>query len=127
MLIYVLWPPIKKFKNWIVDWSTAHDFTVFVWDQFWNHLLNVDLVFIQGSFEGSVCVFLGPLKIHIWGWYFLYQILVNIEVSFKKLRKCSVTETSTCFLLVIFAPVYIRLQFKIICQSSKQFLNISRS
>ena len=25
---YVLWPFAKKLQNWIVDWSTAHDFTV---------------------------------------------------------------------------------------------------
>ena len=25
---YVLWPLAKKFQNWIVDWSTARDFTV---------------------------------------------------------------------------------------------------
>ena len=25
---YVLWPLVKKFQNWIVDLSTARDFTV---------------------------------------------------------------------------------------------------
>ena len=25
---YVLWPLAKKFQNWIVEWSTARDFTV---------------------------------------------------------------------------------------------------
>ena len=25
---YVLWPLAKRVQNWIVDWSTAHDFTV---------------------------------------------------------------------------------------------------
>ena len=25
---YVLWPLAKMLQNWIVDWSTAHDFTV---------------------------------------------------------------------------------------------------
>ena len=28
---YVLWPLAKKFQNWIVDRSTARDFTVFKW------------------------------------------------------------------------------------------------
>ena len=75
--------------NSIVDWSTAHDFTVFVWDQFWNHLLNVDLVFIQGSFEGSVCVFLGPLKIYILGWYWnlsKYRSKVTFDNPFWQLH-----------------------------------------
>ena len=27
---YVLWPLTKKFQNWIVDWSTARDFTVVI-------------------------------------------------------------------------------------------------
>ena len=29
---YVLWPFAKRVQNWIVDRSTAHDFTVYVWN-----------------------------------------------------------------------------------------------
>ena len=35
--VYVLWPLDKMVQNWIVDWSTARDFTVN--EQIWDTLL----------------------------------------------------------------------------------------
>ena len=32
---YVLWPLAKRVQNWIVDRSTARDFTVYMWEVWW--------------------------------------------------------------------------------------------
>ena len=43
---YLLCPLAKKFQNWIVDWSTARDFTVLGWAFNFTSFLNL----IFGSF-----------------------------------------------------------------------------
>ena len=39
---YVLWPLAKKFQNWIVDRSTARDFTVY-------EIMNKNILYINSS------------------------------------------------------------------------------
>ena len=52
---YVLWPLAKKFQNWIVDRSTARDFTVYlVKNQF---RLDVPCLDALWKFQSSCCMF----------------------------------------------------------------------
>ena len=41
---YVLWQLAKKFQNWIVDWSTARNFTV---DKYDMHIQGWDTKHIE--------------------------------------------------------------------------------
>ena len=34
---YVLWPLAKRVQNWIVDWSTARDFTIISDKELFGH------------------------------------------------------------------------------------------
>ena len=55
---YILWPLAKKFQNWIVDWSTARNFTVSknsynrIYDLYCNGFLVATLLPI------TLCIFL---------------------------------------------------------------------
>ena len=46
---YILWPLAKKFQNWIVDLSTARDFTVFIGFRYQSRDFLIEEVFVQGN------------------------------------------------------------------------------
>ena len=56
---YVLWPLAKKLQNWIVDQSTAHDFTVDAFSYLPNNIFDkkvyffkIEIVFMENELEG---------------------------------------------------------------------------
>ena len=84
---YALWPLAKKFQNWIVDRSTARNFTVFemtismgsrsIWnwiDIFLTHWLQK--IFSQTSVSkilGNLVIFFGDL-----GWFWIIQMALHL-------------------------------------------------